>query len=535
MKVQRQSFFMRLFWVGCLLMAFWQCRSTNPTAGESASLPADAPQNQTAVGAIPSGTKVSGAQLILTNLELKTLQLKDNSYPYVMIAQPPKSDFFQSKICTDSVCQDPQETTQPFVFLPGLPPGTYTFEVRACVQPLHAADPAQPCGPWVAQGPYTQVPILDAELDGLLVQQANSLQRLASYGNAMYQLVQSYDQSLSHCPVSADQRPSSLDEVDIQNALAIGPDAFSYLMYPLDQTVPYSQFDTSVPFSMPDYNSLSYLKKKMAGQIFQDKKYKFNSSKQLVDSQGARLDYYDFLKELTAALDTTYITYSIYLALDPKEKKALSLIIGEKKYQFDDEVLVDAQSNPVSKEATMAAVKERAKTISDEAVAPPSVSTKTISLPALIGSIAGFFISASVLKKGFSISGKASKAVLTATDKIQGLQTEALKNPGPKANRSQISQLETTRIDNAKAEKISSSRKATMGKGLAALGGAMIVASVITAAFAGAGILTLADTENTNCPELAALPAKLEDLKNKIQKETQQMDALSKTISSSLQ
>lgn len=523
-----------IFWLGYWLMLVGACKSMDHSSSEA--LPPSAFQTQSALGNISSSQKILAENLTLHTLELKILKLGKNTYPYIVIAQPPKSDFFQAKICTDTVCQDPRETTQSFIFLPGLQPGAYTFQVRACVQALHAIDSANPCGAWVTEGPYTQTPVLDPDLDKLLVQQDQSLQQLSLYGNSMYQLLKQYEDAVSTCAVSADQRPSSLDEVDIHNALALGPDAFSFLMYPLNQIASYAQADTSVPFSLSDYNALSYQQKKMADQIFQANKYHFTPDNRLVDAQGARLDYYEILQEISTALDATYITYRVYLALDAKEKKALSLIIGEKKYRFDDEVLVDDKGVPVDRASTLSDVKDRAQTISDDAVSPPAASKATVSLPALLGSIAGFFLGAWVLKSGWNTWQQGRTTTEGAVQKK--LDAEALKQiEAGKPLKMATSEvlIRDEQINNAKSTEARGNRRVIQGKVLFGVGVALVLATVITSVLAGTGNLNLAADANSGvCPNLDTMPTQLKKLQSDIQQEMTKMDALGKTISSHL-
>jgi len=306
-------------WLGCWLMLIGACKSVNHSSPNS--LPPNAFATQSALGNLAPSQKISAENLALHTMELKILKLGKNTYPYLVIAQPPKSDFFQAKICTDTICQDPCETTQSFIFLPGLQPGAYTFQVRACVQALHTIDAANPCGDWVTEGPYTQTPVLDPDLDKLLVQQDQSLQQLSLYGNSMYQLLQQYEEAVSTCAVSADQRPSALDEIDIHNALALGPDAFSFLMYPLNQTAAYAQADTSVPFSLSDYNALPYQQKKMADQIFESKKYQFTPDNRLADAQGMQIDYYAVLQEISTTLDALILHIEYILHWTQRKKR----------------------------------------------------------------------------------------------------------------------------------------------------------------------------------------------------------------------
>ncbi len=505
----------------------------------SDALPPSAFETQSAVGKISSSEKVSAENLTLHTLELKILKLGKNTYPYIVIAQPPKSDFFQAKICTDKVCQDPRETTQSFIFLPGLQPGAYTFQVRACVQAVHAIDAGNPCGTWVTKGPYTQTPVLDPDLDKLLVQQDQSLQQLSLYGNSMYQLLKQYEDAVSTCAVSADQRPSELDEVDIHNALALGPDAFSFLMYPLNQTAPYAQVDTSVPFSLSDYNALSYQQKKMADQIFQSKKYQFTSDNRLVDAQGTRLDYYAILQGISTSLDATYITYRVYLALDAKEKKALSLIIGEEKYRFDDEVLVDGKGVPVDRSSTLSDAKDRGQTISDDEVSPPADSKASVSLPALLGSIAGFFLGAWVLKSGWSTWQQGRTTTEGAVKDKLNVEVETLKqielNKVSGAGAEKIKSAQEKLMKNAQSTEYRGNRRVVQGKVLFGFGAALVLASIITSALAGTGNLNLAADANSGvCPNLDAMPSQLKKLQSEIQQEVTNMDALGKTISSHL-
>lgn len=222
--------------------------------------------------------------------------------------------------------------------------------------------------------------------------------------------------------------------------------------------------------------------------------------------------------------------------MDAKEKKALSLIIGEKKYRFDDEVLVDAKGAPVDQASTLSDAKDRAQTIPDDAVAPPAVSKATVSLPALLGSIAGFFVGAWVLKSGWNTYQKGKTTAYEAAQDIRRTKANVAKTPTLEPSKQAIFNEETKKQIEAskKVEKIGR-RRVVQGKVLFGVGAALVLTTAITSVLAGTGNLNLVGDPNSGvCPNLDAMPAQLKKLRSDIQQEVTNMDALGKTISSHL-